>query len=146
MRYLETNNNKSTILQSKHALGPVGTPLYVYVGNTNMRIPGGGLNGIEYIVFRHIVKRKRRAEKYIQINKYEYAYSAGGGLFRKNSSAAGNQSIKDPHKATHTRAEEKPHPSATSGVANRRRHPAEGRGCARRAPPRSALTKARTNH
>ena len=26
--------------------------------------------------------------------------------------------IKDPHKATHTRAEEKPHPSATSGVAN----------------------------
>jgi len=29
-----------------------------------------------------------------------------------------NQSIKDPHKATHTRAEEKPHPSATSGVAN----------------------------
>jgi len=29
-----------------------------------------------------------------------------------------NQSIKDPHKATHTRAEEKPHHSATSGVAN----------------------------
>ena len=26
--------------------------------------------------------------------------------------------IKNPHKATHTRAEEKPHPSATSGVAN----------------------------
>jgi len=29
-----------------------------------------------------------------------------------------NQSIKGPHKATHTAAEEKPHPSTTTGGAN----------------------------
>ena len=46
------------------------------------------------------------------------ALPPGPGPNVSDAEAALNQSIKDPHKATHTRAEEKPHPSATSGVAN----------------------------